>query len=68
MIINAVLAYYFHKYAYNNPDEGECWASENSRIPVAIETEGYKNVTSHFNEWFFWGFLINIFALFVAVV
>ena len=68
LIINAVLAYYFYQYAYANPDEGQCWAAENSRTPVATETAGYKNVTANFHSWFFWGFIINIVSLVVAVL
>ena len=26
LAVNAVLAYYFYRYAFNNPDEGSCWA------------------------------------------
>ena len=45
LIINVFLAYYFHKYAYENPDIGECWAAQNSRTPVATQTLGYENVS-----------------------
>ena len=45
IIINGILAYYFYQYAFNNPDEGSCWASSGSRMPSAIEQGGYKNVT-----------------------
>ena len=68
LIINAVLAYYFYQYAYANPDEGQCWAAESSRTPVATETAGYTNVTANFHSWFFWGFIINIVSLVVAVL
>ena len=60
LIINVVLAYYFCQYAYNNPDEGSCWAISRNSTPSAIPIEGYKNVTEQFVTWFFWGFWINI--------
>ena len=28
LVINGVFAYFFYKYAYNNPDEGSCFAKE----------------------------------------
>ena len=26
IVFNGVLAYYFYQYAFNNPDDGSCWA------------------------------------------
>ena len=68
LIINAALAYFFYQYAYNNPDEGQCWAHKNIRTPVATATVGYRNVSDNFHSWFFWGFIINIVSLVVAVL
>ena len=68
LIINAVLAYYFYQYAYKNEDVGECWAADGANTPVSTQTAGYKNVSENFHSWFYWGFIINIVSLVVAVL
>ena len=36
-------------------------------MPSATEQAGYKNVTEQFVTWFYWGFIINVGAMVVAV-
>ena len=44
LIINGVLAYYFYQYSYNNPDPGQCWATDGTPAS-ATERSGYTNVS-----------------------
>ena len=67
IVFNGVLAYYFYQYAFNNPDDGSCWAIAGNNVPSATEQAGYKNVTEQFVTWFYWGFIINVGAMVVAV-
>ena len=48
LIINGVLAYFFYTYAYDNPDQGQCWASDSSNTASAIELPGYTEVSGQF--------------------
>ena len=74
LIVNGVFAYFFYKYAFNNPDEGSCFAKGGNEtaygeIPMistgsgedAIQTpeEGFLEVSQRFQTWFFYGFVLN---------
>ena len=67
LIFNGVLCYFFYTYAYNNPDAGECWAIDGVDTPKTTETAGYTNVSNQFHLWFWWGFIINVMGLTMAV-
>lgn len=74
LVINGVFAYFFYKYALNNPDQGSCFAKGGNEtayaeIPMitsgsgedATETpaEGFINVSMKFQTWFLYGFILN---------
>ena len=60
MAVHTIFAYFFYQYAFNNPDQGSCWAISSSQIPSAVKLPGYRNVNSQFNCWFTWGFWISV--------
>ena len=66
LLINGVLAYFFYQYAYKNPDQGQCWATDENHVASPVELPGYTNVSQQFETWFWWGFLINILCIVVA--
>ena len=77
-IVYAVLAHFFFMYAWMNPDEGSCFASQSFKIgkpevPLsvaatatteAIYATGYIDVSARFTFWFVFGFFLCL-ALFV---
>ena len=64
LVVNAILAYIFYGYAYNNPDNSICVASESS-VEVATQFSAYGdvNVTDQMILWFKMGFFLNCFGM-----
>ena len=73
LIIQAIFAFFFYKYAFMNPDEGSCFAKEGNitaygEIPMittgsgedAVQTqeEGFIEVSKKFQTWFTYGFAL----------
>ena len=61
--VNSLLVVFFYKYAFINPDEGECWVDSThvDRLAWFEETEIYDyNVSQTFNKWFIVGFSISV--------
>ena len=81
LLCNGILAYFFYTYAYNNPDaatQGQCFASDSSDTPfdmtpdsitgaVPTPSADYANVGAQFTSWFFWGFVINMISIVMAI-
>ena len=83
LIINAVFAYFFYKYAFQNPDEGSCFAKEGNEtaygeIPMittgsgeeATQTpeEGFTDVSKKFQTWFMYGLILNVIGMVQSIV
>ena len=56
-------------YAWNNPDESECyaWPESNAAIRNPVGLEGAIDVTRQFHRWFFFGFIISMVAIMYSV-
>ena len=83
LIVNGVLAYLFYVYAFNNPDEGSCFAKEGNEIgqpsvpvittgsgPSSASTPqaGYIDMTIKFQTWFFYGFILSCIGMGVSII
>ena len=65
-IINSVLAYFFYRYAFVNPDEDSCFASHVPGTTSASQTEQGDftiDVSKEFETWFTQGFNLSCSAL-----
>ena len=72
-MINAALACFFFMYAFQNPDEGECYAKEglkqgHPQVPIsvpetsqaeAVYATGYTEVSGQYQSWFIQGFVLS---------
>lgn len=59
MGVNGVLAFFFYRFSFLNPDQGSCWAIVGVQTAKAEESPGYTNVSDQFHFWFMWGFIFN---------
>ena len=83
LIINAVFAYFFYKYAFNNPDEGSCFAKDGNEIAFGeipmitigdgessakTPEKGFIDVSDKFQSWFLYGFILNCIGMGYSVL
>ena len=55
LIFKGIVALFFFQYAYDNPDEGSCYANsdETSKLVSATMTDFFDtNVSRQFEKWF----------------
>ena len=66
LILNVILAYIFFTYAYQNPDEGQCWACldlTSFSVSATMKDDYTINVAKQFKTWFRYGFILNVFLI-----
>ena len=59
LIINGIFAFFFFRFSYSNPDEGQCFAKDEIEAASASAIKGYTNVSWQFEWWFWWGLILN---------
>ena len=59
MVVNGVLAFFFFRYSFQNPDSGTCWAILGKEAAKGADTPGYTDVSEQFHFWLIWGFIFN---------
>ena len=69
-VLSTTLAYFFYTYAYNNPDQGECWARDDVTSMIAspvMKDEFTINVSKQFENWFWCGLILNLLLIAYSV-
>ena len=59
MGVNGIMAFFFYRYSFQNPDSGSCWAIVGDQRAKKEESPGYTDVSEQFHFWFLWGFMFN---------
>ena len=72
LIPNVVLCYFFYTYANNNPDVDNngfsCYARNGDNVGYPNgDMAGSKDITSEFETWFKFGFILNILHICVGL-
>jgi len=60
IVIGAVLAYFYGKYAFSNPDDVECWAGAGETISAVQDDLHPTNVSANFHNYFLIQFINTI--------
>ena len=58
LVVSAILAGFFYKYTFKNPDWSPCVANS-SIYPAYGGGPEYTDVEYRFKVWFKWGFILN---------
>ena len=67
-MINGVFAVFFYIYGWNNPDESDCYAFDNTNMVSPVRTSGSTDVTQAFETWFKVGFFIKLAGVMYALI